>query len=150
MAKNSETLIHLNENQFLFLQEDVETSLYKLQSGKLLAFVTDKSKVTPLGEIGPGEFIGEMGFFDGIARSAHILALESSSLIKISIGKQDRYFPPWLTTIGESLTKRLRELDRRLAQKGIRDHKDHSHRPLSIERQRQLFLLVEREHSLRR
>ena len=66
---------------------DPSNDLYYLQSGKLLICTVHGNQVKAITRISPGEFIGELSFFDGKMRSSHVVTLEKSKLIQIQ--KQD-------------------------------------------------------------
>ena len=116
-----------------------DSSLYIIHSGKLLVFVTDGTKVTPLAYLGEGEYLGELSFFDGETRSAHVICVEDTSLIEIPVSEIDKQFPPWLVTIAQSITQKLRSSSELIRQKGIRRKNVESIKPLSIEEQRDYY-----------
>ena len=118
---------------------DENFDLFMVHSGKLLVFVNDKTKITPLAYIGPGEYMGEMSFFDHRPRSAHVICMEDSTLIKIPVEEVDRQFPDWLITIAQSITSKLRHTGDLIRQKGIRKQNVETIKPLSIEEQREYY-----------
>src|SRR6218665_1232473 len=75
----------LSGGEVLFHKGDESDSLYGVLSGRLQAYVTSSAgdKVI-LGEIPPGETVGEMGVFTDSPRSADIVAIRDSVLVKIS------------------------------------------------------------------
>lgn len=113
--------------------------LFIIHSGKLLVFVTDGTKVTPLAYLGDGEYLGELSFFDREPRSAHVVSVSESTLIQIPVSEMDKQFPPWLVTIAHSITKKLRYSSDLIRQKGIRKQNVDSIKPLSIEEQRSYY-----------
>lgn len=71
--------------EILFHKNDEADCLYGVLSGRLRAYVpTDDGSEIPLGEIPPGETVGEMGIFTESPRSASIVAIRDSVLVKIS------------------------------------------------------------------
>lgn len=75
----------LSGGEILFHKGDESDSLYGVLSGRLQACVTDSSgEKVILGEIPPGETVGEMGVFTNSPRSADIVAIRDSVLVKIS------------------------------------------------------------------
>ncbi|RYU94663.1 patatin-like phospholipase family protein [Emticicia agri] len=75
----------LSGGEILFHAGDQSDSLYGVLSGRLQAYVTDGSgEKVILGEIPPGETVGEMGVFTDSPRSADIIAIRDSVLVKIS------------------------------------------------------------------
>ena len=69
--------IELMKNDVLCREGDIETDLYVVQSGELLVCVRKGSQVTAVAKLGPGEYIGELSFFDNKPRGADIIALEA-------------------------------------------------------------------------
>ena len=134
--------IHLEKDEILFRADDQDTDLYIIHSGKLMVYVIKGTQVTPLAYLGPGEYIGELSFFDQNPRSANIIALEKSSLIKIPVSTLDKQFPKWLITMAQSITKKLRYTDEIIRQKGIRKKNVETIQALSIDEQRRIFQLT--------
>ena len=69
----------------LFREGDPSNSLYVLVSGRLQATVTTPAGPLPVGEIGRGETVGEMGVFTGRPRRATITAARDSVLARIDL-----------------------------------------------------------------
>ena len=107
-------------------------SLYIIHEGKLVILLTKGSKVTPVAYLGPGEYLGELSFFDAEPRSAHVVALEETSLIKIPRSELHKQFPPWLKTIATAITQKIRHADELIKARGIRRQNVESIKPLSI------------------
>jgi CRP/FNR family transcriptional regulator, cyclic AMP receptor protein len=116
-----------------------DSSLYIIHSGKLLVFVNDGTKVTPLAYLNAGEYLGELSFFDGQPRSAHVICVEDTTLIEIPISELPKQFPSWLITMAKSITRKLRDSSELIRQKGIRKKNVETIKPLSIEQQRDYF-----------
>ncbi len=116
-----------------------DSSLYIIHSGKLLVFVTDGTKVTPLAYLNEGEYLGELSFFDGEPRSAHVICVEDTTLIEIPVTEIQKQFPAWLVTIAKSITTKLRDSSELIRQKGIRRKNVESIKPLTIEEQRAYY-----------
>lgn len=116
-----------------------DSSLFIIHSGKLLVFVTDGTKVTPLAYIGEGEYLGELSFFDREPRSAHVICLEDSTLVEVPVTEIDKQFPNWLVTMAQSITTKLRKSSELIRQKGIRKKNVETIKPLSIEEQREYY-----------
>lgn len=71
--------------EILFHKNDEADCLYGVLSGRLRAYVpNDDGSEISLGEIPPGETVGEMGIFTESPRSASIIAIRDSVLVKIS------------------------------------------------------------------
>jgi predicted acylesterase/phospholipase RssA/CRP-like cAMP-binding protein len=77
--------IQLNKDKYLFKQSAISEGLYLLVSGKLISILhTTNHKRKILGEVKPGETVGELGALSGEPRAASIQAIENSMLLKLS------------------------------------------------------------------
>lgn len=76
--------IDLPSGGVLFLQGELSDDVYFLLSGRLRAFAEVAGESTTLGEIGRGETVGELALFTGEPRSASIVALRNSSVVKVT------------------------------------------------------------------
>lgn len=121
---------------------DPSTDLYFLKSGKLLVCTLAGTEVKTLARIGPGEFIGELSFFDGRPRSSHVVTLEKSKLIQIPKNEIFSALPQWYQQIGQNLTKKIRLLDHVIHETNIRRFSSEDQKPLSIEEQRTIYELL--------
>lgn len=92
---------------------DPAEKIYILKKGKLQAFqVNDQDQKVILGEVSPGEFVGEMAYFNSEPRSASVIALENSELVEIPLSAFDRVIyskPAWAMKLIETLSKRLKK-----------------------------------------
>ncbi|TGN02435.1 patatin-like phospholipase family protein [Leptospira yasudae] len=71
--------------EILLKQGDVGDSMYILVSGRLSWTVRSKSKeILAEGELGKGDIIGEMSLLSGDKRSATVVALRTSQVVRIS------------------------------------------------------------------
>lgn len=129
----------VKKGEIICVAGEQNSDLFIIHSGKLLVFVTDGTKVTPLAYLNAGEYLGELSFFDGQPRSAHVISVEESTLIQIPVSEIDKQFPRWLQTIAHSITKKLRYSSDLIRQKGIRKQNVESMKPLSIEEQRNTY-----------
>lgn len=72
-------------NEYLFHQGDEGDSLYILVSGRLQVIIVRPGEpALTVGEITRGETVGEMALFNGAPRSAAIVAVRDSVLVRIS------------------------------------------------------------------
>lgn len=128
-------LVELKENQVLCREGDPSSELYLLHAGKLLICVVNGTQVKALAVIHPGEFIGELSFFDGKPRGAHIIATERTTLIQLPQHEIMSKFPSWFQQIGRSLTRKVRLHDKIIHDAQIRRTNDEELK-LTIEEQR--------------
>ncbi len=102
---------HLKRDQILFHQGDSEDNLYILVCGRLKAVVTSNENERVVGEIEPGESIGEMAMFSPEPRSASIHAVRDSELImftKKNFEDFSKKYPQILMAVTRTIIARLR------------------------------------------
>lgn len=128
--------VHLEKDQVLCLEGDPKNDLYLIHSGKLMVCVRKGSEVIPLAYVMPGEYLGELSFFDGSGRSADIIAIERTTLIQIPSDFLRKQFPPWLVNMARYMTQRLRILDDVIRTKGIKKKNAQTISALTIQEQR--------------
>lgn len=121
---------------------DPSSELYFLQSGKLLICTISGTQVKVLSRISPGEFIGELSFFDGKPRSSYVVTLEESKLIQIPKQQIASKLPDWYTQVGINLTKKIRLLDHIIHSSNVRRSNTEESKPLPIEEQRKIYELL--------
>lgn len=69
----------------LFAQDEVSDSLYILIHGRLAASKTnEEGRTRALGAVTPGECVGETGLIAAVARSATVIAMRDSELLRLS------------------------------------------------------------------
>ncbi len=102
------------------------------------------SEVTPLSYLGPGEFLGELSFFDSNPRSATVIAVEESTLITIPVTEKERQIPDWLLKMAQSLTTKIRENDELIRKHGIKKKTAETIPPLSIPEQTHYYQVIKR------
>jgi hypothetical protein len=77
--------IDLGPGETLLRQRDSSDDVYFVLSGRLRALSESEPDTSAiLGEIGRGETIGELAMFTGEPRSASIIALRNSSVVKVT------------------------------------------------------------------
>lgn len=129
--------------QVVCRQGDPSSDIYLLKSGKLLACSIQGTKVIPLARITPGEFVGELSFFDGKPRASHVIALEPSKVIMIPKHELANLLPSWYVNIGRSLTKKIRLLDHIVHGANLRRFgKEEDQKALTIEEQREVLKAI--------
>ena len=133
--------MELEANTVVCREGDPSSELYFLQSGKLLVCTLSGSQVKVISRISPGEFIGELSFFDGKPRASYVVTLERCKLIQIQKREISTHLPNWYTQIGASITKKIRHLDHVIHDSNIRRSNAEESKPLSIDEQRVLYEL---------
>lgn len=109
--------LHLPRGAVLFRQGDPESGLCILLSGRLQAAVRQEDgSVRTVGEVAPGETVGEMALFTGEPRSAEVTAVRDSELVKLSASAFQRLaaaYPGVVMEISRIVIQRLRRNIRR-------------------------------------
>lgn len=112
-------LKQLHPGDILFKEGDVTEVAYIVKKGSLRAYSegADGDRIT-LGEILPGEFVGEMGHFNAEPRSATVEAVTEVELIAIPSGSLDNVVfarPSWAKALVKTLSQRLKRANKALA-----------------------------------
>lgn len=108
------SLKFLAAGQVLIRKGDKADYVYFVKSGNMEALVQDGSLEVVLGQIGPQEFVGEMAYISGEARSADVIARTDCELVEIPIGHLDRLLfqkPAWARALMKTLSKRVKILN---------------------------------------
>lgn len=140
--------INLKKGDIILSEGEIHKDLYLINKGKVLAFLTKRTEVTPVAYFEEGDFIGELSFFDKEPRSANLVCLEDTNLDIYSYKESLKQFPKWCITLAKSITKKIRHYDGLLQEKGIRRKNEEVLKPLSIEDQRHYYKLLEDYKSL--
>ena len=134
--------------QVVCRQGDPSSDIYLLKSGKLLACSVQGTKVIPLARISPGEFVGELSFFDGKPRASLVIALEPSQVILIPKHELSNLLPNWYVHIGKSITKKIRLLDGIVHGANLRKFgKEEDQKALTIDEQREILKAITQQDS---
>ncbi len=134
--------LHFNVHEVVCHQGDETTDLLFLTEGKLLICSVQGTEVKVVSRIKPGEFIGELSFFDNQPRSAHVVAIEKSVVLQLSREKITNSLPFWFLETGKNLTKKIRLLDEILRESNYRRASLEEQKPLSIEDQRKILASI--------
>ena len=135
--------IKLEENCVLFTQDEIANDLFLVKSGKLMACYTKGTQVTPIAYLEENEYIGEMSFFDHKPRSAHIISVKPTVVVRIPVDEIRSQMPPWLIKVAQSMIKNIRFNDTLIGEKGFRKRKNtESIEPLSIDDQRKYLQII--------
>lgn len=108
--------LSLKKGEVLFFEGDKAEAAFLLKSGKLQASRQRGGSSILLGEVLPGEFVGEMAHITGDPRSADVRAIEDSELVEIPCGTLDLLIfskPTWTKSLLKTLCRRLKEANQR-------------------------------------
>lgn len=114
------TLHFVAPDEFLFREGEPAKHVFIVKRGKLRAFKGNGESQVVIGEIGAGEFVGEMSHINQEPRSATVQALEDCELIEIPSGSVDMVLfsrPAWAHALVLTLSKRLKTSNNALAAK---------------------------------
>lgn len=110
----------LSQNEVLLRDGDTADSVFLVKSGRLKAFKNEGPNEVVLGYINAGEFVGEMAYIHGEARSANVVSLTECELIEIPNDSLDSVLfskPAWSKALVKTLSSRLKQAN---ADKGQR------------------------------
>ena len=131
--------LKLQKGEILCAAEEKNFDLFFIHKGRLLVFVNEGTKVTPIAHLGSGDYVGELSFFDRESRAANVRCLSPATLIQIPITELEKQCPEWLITMAQSMTVKLRKANELIRQKGIRKKNVEVLAPFSIDEQREYF-----------
>ena len=124
---------------------DLTKDLYIIVSGKLMVCSRNNTMVTPLAYLSDGDYFGEFSFFDNQARSADVIAVKETTLLKIPQAELKKQFPRSMIPMSKCLTNKLRVFNGVVSSKGIKKKNVESIKPLSIEEQRHYYSIINPE-----
>lgn len=135
-------VVDYQANHVLCREGDPSTDLYYLMTGKLLICTVVGTQVKTIARINPGEFIGELSFFDGKPRASHIVTLERCKIVTFPKKELTDLLPVWYTEAHKNLTKKIRLLDHVIQASNIRKVSAEEQKPLTIDEQRKIFSVI--------
>lgn len=103
----------LPAGETLFKMGDQAGHVYILKKGKLRAFQPTEAGEKELGFVNPGDFVGEMAYFNSDPRSASVVAIEACDLIEIPIHNFEAVLmqkPLWCKKLLQVMSQRLKEI----------------------------------------
>lgn len=142
MLNEQDYTVKAHKDEVICKEGDLSKDLYKIVSGTLMICTRKDSMVTPVAYLKAGDYFGEFSFFDNQARSADVIAIEPTVLIKIPQADLKKNFPLWLIHTSRSLTKKLRTYNEVIGSHGIRKKNVETVKPLSIDEQRHYYQIL--------
>jgi len=134
--------IKLDKDHVISRKDEASNDLFYVTSGKLMICSRSGHMVTPIAYLGKGEYFGELSFFDNLPRSADVITVEPTTLVKIPKTELKKQFPTWLLIIAKQMTKKLRIMDQVISDRGIKKRNVESMKPLEIDQQRYYYELL--------
>lgn len=91
--------------------------MYVIKSGKIAITKAKGSSEVILAELGPGDMLGEMAFFDNRPRSAGAKAAVDTVVIELpfkALNAQFKTFPEWLKAVVRTVNNHLRNANQKI------------------------------------
>lgn len=113
----SNQIRELSKGDIIFREGDVSDALYVIKKGRIAITKAKGSGEVELAELGPGEMLGEMAFFDNKPRSAGARAKTESTVIVLPFEHlygQFKTAPEWLKAIVRNVNGKLRDANAKI------------------------------------
>ncbi len=107
----------LKKGEVLFREGDPSDMMYVIKSGKIAITKAKGSSEINLAELGPGDMLGEMAFFDSKPRSAGAKAISDAQVIELpfkALNAQFKTFPEWIKAIMRTVNTHLRNANTKI------------------------------------
>lgn len=117
MANDSGGVIQLKKDDLLFRENDPSDAMFVIKKGRIKITKAKGNDHIVLAELGPGQMLGEMAFFDNRPRSAGAQAGETTEVIKLpfsALHAQFKTFPEWLKAMVKTVNSHLRDANMRI------------------------------------
>lgn len=128
-----------DQNEVICKEGEISSDLYFLKEGRLLICTVSGTQVKAIARIEPGQFFGELSFFDSAPRATHIVAIEKSVVVQIPQSEIIEHLPFWFVEVGKNLTKKIRLLDKIVHSSNFRKIGAEDQKPLTIDEQRSIL-----------
>jgi CRP/FNR family cyclic AMP-dependent transcriptional regulator len=117
----SENTKSITQDDYLITEGGESNEMYWVLSGQFrITKMNQDGQNVIIGEVFPGELVGEMSFLDGMPRSASVKAMEDSEVLVIP---HKRFIdvlegqPRWFRSLMRTLSQRLRNANKMIARK---------------------------------
>lgn len=108
---------NLKKGDILFREGDPSEAMYVIKSGRIAITKAKGQSEIILAELGAGDMLGEMAFFDNKPRSAGAKALIDTVVIELpfkALNAQFKTFPEWLKAIVRTVNTHLRNANQKI------------------------------------
>ena len=105
------------KGQILFRENDPSDAMYVIKKGRISITKSKGAGHIELAELGPGQMLGEMAFFDNKPRSAGAIAKDEVEIIELpftALHAQFKTFPEWLKAMVETVNSHLRAANQKI------------------------------------
>lgn len=110
-------LKELKKGEILFRENEASDAMYVIKKGRIAITKTKGSGEIELAELGPGEMLGEMAFFDNKPRSAGARVKQDATIIVLpfsALYAQFKTFPEWLKAMVKNVNGKLRDANAKI------------------------------------
>ncbi len=107
----------LKKNDYLFREGDASEAMFVIKAGKIAVLKSKGTSEITLAELGAGDMIGEMAFFDQKPRSASCRAMVDTTIIELpfrALNAQFKTFPEWAKAIMRTVNNHLRNANQKI------------------------------------
>jgi CRP/FNR family transcriptional regulator, cyclic AMP receptor protein len=107
----------LKKGELLFKEGDPSDAMFVIKKGRIAITKSKGSGEVELAELGPGEMLGEMAFFDSKPRSAGARAKQDAIVIILpfsALYAQFKTFPEWLKAMVKNVNGKLRDANAKI------------------------------------
>lgn len=113
----------INKDEYLITEGGTSHEMFWILSGKfVITKMNQDGQNVIIGEVYPGELVGEMSFLDNLPRSASVRAKEESEVLVIPhkkfIDVLDHQ-PRWFRSLMQTMSQRLRGANKKIARKYV-------------------------------
>lgn len=108
---------NLKKGEILFREGDASEEMYVIKSGKIAITKAKGNSEITLAELGPGDMLGEMAFFDNKPRSAGAKAITEAAVIVLpfkALNAQFKAAPEWLKAVVRAVNGHLRNANQKI------------------------------------
>lgn len=113
----------VKKGEYLITEGGTSSEMYWVLSGHfIITKMNQDDQNVIIGNIFPGELVGEMSFLDSLPRSASVKAEEDSEILVIPHKKFVNVFdnqPAWFRSLMRTLSKRLRSANKIMSRKQV-------------------------------
>ncbi len=120
-------LKEFKKGDLLFREGDPSDSMYVIKKGRISITKAKGAGEVELADLGPGEMLGEMAFFDNKPRSAGARAKQDSTVIILpfsALYAQFKTFPEWLKAMVKNINGKLRDANAKIKNLERESHSD--------------------------
>lgn len=110
---------NLRKGDILFRENDASDAMFVIKSGKIAITKSKGTSEVVLAELGPGDMLGEMAFFENKPRSAGARAVVDTVVIELpfkALNAQFKGMPEWLKAIVRAVNNHLRNANQKIKQ----------------------------------